>query len=577
MPREHNPRKSSAGKPPPDGFNERGDAMPSVDGESIDLRAGPHRQELGRSPRDASSSANETMSHYKKSQAQKFAEHASKPHEIPRADASLDTVEPNPVLQGSVAALDEPASFGSAKRGRKKPRKTKATDGVVSQVEQPPPNNTPFEISPATSPLVHDDTKPQDAVASAVKEEPLTIKPSIDTPNNTVPADGRDANSIGGSDGGGMKKKPSGGKLKFEDDAKSADGTSSAVKPYSPAQIKSGRKLEKAERKVERSSKKLQTAKEKLPTKRKLRTNKEFDAEKGKMKPRLRFEQEVKTQGEHLRGPAIIRPLKTGANMAIGFAHTKVFQVQEENVGVKAAHKGEMLAEGGLRIAYRHHKLAPYRKVQKLEERTRKLGAKAAYRKALHDNPELRKKPLARLMQKRRIKREYAKAARDAKRAGTKVGATVKKTSNIVQKLTTTLVKVVKSNPKFLALLALAFLMIVIIFGMVSSCASVASSVGQSFAAIVYLADDEDIDEAALLYTYLEADLQLQLINLESDWPNIDEFRLDIGAIGHCPFTLMAYLTAVYHDFTFADVEDAIREIFAQQYKLELVPEVEEC
>ena len=221
-------------------------------------------------------------------------------------------------------------------------------------------------------------------------------------------------------------------------------------------------------------------------------------------------------------------------------------------MGVKAAHKGEMLAEGSLRYAYRHHKLAPYRKVQKLEAKTRKLSMRASYRKALHDNPELKKKPLARLMQKRRIKREYAKAAREAKRAG----GTIKKTANVLQRIATKLVMAVKSNPKVLAVLGALFLTIIMIFGLVSSCSSVATSVGQSFAAITYLAEDECIDDASVLYSYLETDLRQQIINIGDDWPDIDEFRMNIGAIGHCPFMLMAYLTAVHHDFTFADIED---------------------
>jgi hypothetical protein len=207
-----------------------------------------------------------------------------------------------------------------------------------------------------------------------------------------------------------------------------------------------------------------------------------------------------------------------------------------------------------------------------LEERTRKLSVRASYRKALHENPKLRSNPISRMIQKRRIKREYAQAAREAKRAGT----TIKKTATVMQKITTKLVMAVKSNPKVLAALGLLFLMIVMIFGLVSSCSSIASSVGQSFSAITYLAEDECIDDASVFYTYLETDLRQQIINIEDDWPDIDEFRMNIGAIGHCPLMLMAYLTAVHHDFTFADIEDVLREIFEQQYTLELSEVVEE-
>jgi len=60
-------------------------------------------------------------------------------------------------------------------------------------------------------------------------------------------------------------------------------------------------------------------------------------------------------------------------------------------------------------------------------------------------------------MQKRRIKRQYAQAARDAKRAGT----AIKKTATVTQKVSAALIKVVKSNPKVLAIIGALFLIII--------------------------------------------------------------------------------------------------------------------
>lgn len=112
------------------------------------------------------------------------------------------------------------------------------------------------------------------------------------------------------------------------------------------------KRLEKSRLKAEHPAKKLAATKKKLPTRKKLRLEKSFDAEHGEVKRQLRFEQEVKSQRAHLKGPVPTRPVKAGANAAIGYAHTKIHQAEQENVGVEAGHKGELMAEGLARRAY---------------------------------------------------------------------------------------------------------------------------------------------------------------------------------------------------------------------------------
>jgi Membrane proteins related to metalloendopeptidases len=357
--------------------------------------------------------------------------------------------------------------------------------------------------------------------------------------------------------GSGGKKKNS--KLNFDDET------------TAPETEKSGKKLEKAKHKAERSSGKLQTAKENIPKKRTLRMNKEFDAETGKMTKRLQFEKEVKTQREHLKGPLITRPVKAGAGAVVGYAHSKMYQVEEDNVGVKAAHRGESLAEGGLRTAYRRHKTAPYRKVQKLERKTAKLNAKASYQQALQDNPELKKKHLSRMMQKRRINREYAKMARESKRAG----EAVKKTAVTTEKIAAKVVSTVKSHPVVFGVIALLLLIVIIVFGLLSSCSNMASGIGAAVGVMSYTADDASVDGAELYYTELETDLRLAALNAETDHGGFDEYRYSIDAVGHDPFMLMAYLTAVYQNFDLADIRAVLNDVFNEQYQLTFTPSME--
>lgn len=92
------------------------------------------------------------------------------------------------------------------------------------------------------------------------------------------------------------------------------------------------------------------------------------DPETGKAKKHLKFEKEVKSQKAHVKGPVPLRPVKAGANTAIGYAHKKIYEAEDENVGIKAAHRSELVGEAGLRTAYHRHKTAPYRKAAKLQQ-----------------------------------------------------------------------------------------------------------------------------------------------------------------------------------------------------------------
>ncbi|MDL2231999.1 peptidoglycan DD-metalloendopeptidase family protein [Ruminococcaceae bacterium OttesenSCG-928-L11] len=362
--------------------------------------------------------------------------------------------------------------------------------------------------------------------------------------------------------------KPAAPKLQFAADEKPPDP---------PGQKLADRKLAQATHRAERVSGKLDQAREKLPARRRPAIKKEVNPDSGKVQRRLRFEKEIKTQRQHVKGPRPLRPVKAAGNAAVGYAHKKLYQAEEENVGTKAAHRTEMAAEGALRSTYRLHKTRPYRRVQRLQQKSVKMNARAAYQQALRDNlpdglrPRLRSNLFSRMAQKRRIKRQYAKAARDAKRAG---GA-VKQAGNVLSKAFHSVASVVRRHPVAVGAVALLLLMMMVISGIFTSCASMASGGMSAFLTASYTAPDADIDGAEVTYREWEADLQFQIDNAETDYPDFDEYLYSVDDIGHDPYLLMAYLTAKYGDFTLADVEADLREIFSEQYTLTFAPESE--
>ena len=338
-----------------------------------------------------------------------------------------------------------------------------------------------------------------------------------------------------------------------------------------PLQDQPDRKLTKARSKAERAAEKLEKAERRLPSYRKLRVDTSSDPETGKKKKRLKFEREAKPQSAHVKGPAPLRPVKGAAGMAAVHLHRKIYQVENENVGIKAAHRTELVGEAGLRTAYRLHKTAPYRKAARLQKTAVKTEAKAAYAKLLHDHPELKKKTLTKLWYKKKLQRQYAKAAREAQKAGKRA----KKTAVTTEKIATRVVESVKRHPVVLGIIGALLLLVLIIASVVSAFSSLSTAGTGIITATSYLAEDRTISSADLIYTEWETDLQIRINRIEAERPGYDEYRYQIDAIEHDPYVLMGYLTSVYRDFSASQAETALRQLFNSQYSLTFTEETE--
>jgi hypothetical protein len=264
------------------------------------------------------------------------------------------------------------------------------------------------------------------------------------------------------------------GRMRFEDAAGHA---------------KSEKKLTKARGKAEQSRARLDAAMKKLPQKRRLAVGNAFDADTGKSKRSLRFEGDVKDKCAYLKGPAATRPVKAVANAAIACGHRKIYQAERENVGVTAAHRGEMLAEGGLRLAYRFHRTAPYRKVERLTHRMAKHSVRADCLQASSDNPKLKSNPLSRLAHKRTIRKQYAKAAREAKKTAQKS----KKTGDMTGRAARAVIQAAARHPVLCLAVAALGLLFILISALFASCGSLGFGIGSAVAG--HLAEDADLHD----------------------------------------------------------------------------------
>lgn len=343
-------------------------------------------------------------------------------------------------------------------------------------------------------------------------------------------------------------------KLQFSPD----EAAPTALKPIS------NRKLDKAQVRAEKTSIKLEKAKGKLPQKHKPSVAHVLDEKSGTAKRKLHFETKVKSQAEHLKGPMPLRPVKIAGNSAMAFGHRKIYQVQDENVGIEAAHKGEMMVEGGVRVALRHHKTAPYRKVAKLEHKTAKKSVNLSYQKVMAENPKLKSNLVSRAWQKRKLKKDYAKAARESQKAAKKAGETSARAARAIA-------GVVKRHPIATAAVVLTALLMFVMISFIGSFGSAGSGGLGAILSASYLAEDLDIENAELAYTEWQTDLQLQIAAAETTHTGYDEYRYNIADISHNPYELMAYLTVKHQNFSYAAIEAELRTLFSEQYDLSFV------
>ena len=145
-----------------------------------------------------------------------------------------------------------------------------------------------------------------------------------------------------------------------------------------------------------------------------------------------------------------------------GFVHGKIYEVEQENVGTEGAHHSELLGESafrqGSRFVGRRIREHPAWAVRRAEARYGKAAADYQFYTAAQEHPELSKNALSRYWQKRRLRKQYQKRAKEAARQG---AVAAEKTAAATEKLSAQAVGFVKRHPLGV-LLALACVLLIL-------------------------------------------------------------------------------------------------------------------
>ena len=267
---------------------------------------------------------------------------------------------------------------------------------------------------------------------------------------------------------------------------------------------------------------------------------------------------------------AVKRLAHTAGHGVHGFVHGKLYEVEHENVGTEGAHRSELAAESvyrfgrrKLRKAIREH---PAKAVERAESKHIKATADYYYRKTVEEHPEMQEGgAVSRYLQKQKIKRQYAKQAREAARQTAKA---VEGTASVTGKLTEKVSAYIKEHSGGLLLLLAAFLLLVVLQSCMSSLVTVGNGVAGAIGASTYAAEDADLLGAEAAYCALEDELQ-RYLDTYTRTHDYDEYHFDLDTIEHDPYVLISIISALHEGaWTLDEVRGTLQDLFDRQYIL---------
>ena len=259
---------------------------------------------------------------------------------------------------------------------------------------------------------------------------------------------------------------------------------------------------------------------------------------------------------------------------ATGFLHQKVSEYEDDNSAVEAAHKSEEAAEtiasttGRARKQRYSHRAD---KVSEAERRQFKADHDFRSRGNTGEHPENKTKVRQKQIQKQRIKREYSKAmskGKQAEQAAEYAQKAAEKTTDMARKV----IEFVRKHAGVIGIVGLFALFFMMIIATMSSCAAMFGSGMTTTMSGGYQSEPAQLDSCDDALSQRELELKNTIKNIKADNPGYDEYKFSFATIGHDPYILINYLSALYGDVDAAEADSEIESLFNSMYTLTLTP-----
>ncbi len=335
------------------------------------------------------------------------------------------------------------------------------------------------------------------------------------------------------------------------------------------------KKLKSAQKRYERARRGVERAQKRIPHDTRFVVERHFDEESGRTSRKLTT---VQTQKKRRRQTPLQKAVRRSFMEGRYYIHGKISENEQDNAGLEAAHKTEEAVEDTLRFVRVNRRDKTSRRKRELEKarfRERRAEGEYRYRKYMEDNPDVSEKIARKKIQKDQIKKQYARIFRKrAKEAEKAAGTTTKLTQKTII-IAKKLAEIARDHAVGIGALTGGGLFFMLITSMISSCGAMLGGGTTTIMAGAYQSMPIDIDAAEDSMMLKEMYLQNDINATTTVYPGYDEYVYDLGHIGHNPFTLINYLSAIYGVFTSWDVEVDVQTLFDEMYTLTFTPSEE--
>ncbi|MCI9541044.1 MAG: peptidoglycan DD-metalloendopeptidase family protein [Lachnospiraceae bacterium] len=324
------------------------------------------------------------------------------------------------------------------------------------------------------------------------------------------------------------------------------------------------RKLDKkgSEKKQGEVRKEIRSTRAKKPEKQEYTLQKAFDVKTGRSRYVVASIMQEKGIKGNVQSNFIEQKIwQEGRNLV----HKRIAEKEDENSAIEAAHQMEQKAEMLYGIAKRKGKVSLQRYQEKWNTEKGFVFEKA---------PNRQGKTLQKRLQKQYRKKAYSKAYQrqkireNQKEIARETGST---TLTIVRKIQ----EMVKKKAVWIGVIGIITGLLLMVTTTFSSCGAIFGDTSVITLSSCYLSEPKEIDAVELAYTYAEMNLQRKISNVEIDYPGYDEYQYNLDEIGHDPFVLLSYLSAVNTEFTYQEVENQLATLIEEQYSFILASRIE--
>lgn len=251
------------------------------------------------------------------------------------------------------------------------------------------------------------------------------------------------------------------------------------------------------------------------------------------------------------------RSRRYGADAAEGLVMKKVHEGAEDNYGIEASERAIYAARYGKKATAEGSKFA-----KTATHTVRDTGE--VLRSGITTKADL-------LRQQKQIEAKY-KAAR---RKGQVVKEAMMEVKEVTIKIAHKAQEIIRRNLTLIISISAVLILIVAVSATISSCASALAQGAGTYVGGLSPTTDREMTDTDSYMDELENALQEQIDNIETDYPDYDEYDYDLAEIGHDYTVLMAYLSAEYADYSLSEIEPVLQQLFDEMYTLTITTSIE--